>query len=96
MARRGSSAGILVSQEVGVRQQAIVALQVDGYSFALVGVAQANVRRVKAVLKNGQNNREITLTRLSHLGLVGAVIPIYLFNFCMQIVGVTKCRGANV
>jgi len=63
MARRGSSAGILVSQEVGVRQQAIVALQVDGYSFALVGVAQANVRRVKAVLKNGQNNREITLTR---------------------------------
>lgn len=51
MARSGSSAGILVAQEVGVRQEEIVALQVDDDPLALVGVTQANLRRVKAVLE---------------------------------------------
>jgi len=51
MARSGSSAGILVAQEVGIRQEEIVALQVDDDPLALVGVTQANLRRVKAVLE---------------------------------------------
>lgn len=50
-ATRGGSGGVLVAEEMLVREQAVIPLQVDDGPLAPVYVAQADVRRVKAVLE---------------------------------------------
>lgn len=58
-AASGRPARVLIAQEVVLRQQAIVPLQVDGHPLALVGVAQADVRRVKAVLEKSRTGDKV-------------------------------------